>query len=109
MALGKGLLLALVWDLNERVLTLLGKDLAIVVYESKEKTEEKGLETLELSNGGKSARFNLKATVIYRSFTNTTFKKCLWVFSTPGVVPGSLRSELVLYQWAVKVLSTQSQ
>ena len=54
MALGKGLLLALVRDLNERALTLMEKDLDIVVHEGKEKTEETGLET-ELSNRGKSA------------------------------------------------------
>ena len=53
--LGKGLSLALVRDLNERALTLLEKDLDIVVHESKEKTEETGLETVELSNEGKSA------------------------------------------------------
>ena len=52
---GKGLSLTLVRDLNERALTLLEKDLDIVVHESKEKTEETGLETVELSNGGKSA------------------------------------------------------
>ena len=54
VALGKGLLLALVRDLNERALTLMEKDLDIVVHEGKEKTEETGLET-ELSNRGKSA------------------------------------------------------
>ena len=42
MALGKGLSLTLVRDLNERALTLLEKDLDIVVHESKEKTEETG-------------------------------------------------------------------
>ena len=42
-------------ELNERALTLLEKDLDIVVHESKEKTEETGLETVELSNEGKSA------------------------------------------------------
>ena len=52
MALGKDLLLALVKDLNERVLTLLEKDLDAVVHESEEETEETGLETVELSNGG---------------------------------------------------------
>ena len=55
VALGKGLSLALVRDLNERALTLLEKYLDIAVYESKEKTEETGLETVELSNEGKSA------------------------------------------------------
>ena len=50
VALGKGLSLALVRDVNERALTLLEKDLDIVVHESKEKTEETGLETVELSN-----------------------------------------------------------
>ena len=64
VALGKGLSLALVRDLNERALTLLEKDLDIVVHESKEKTEETGLETVELSNEGKSAWFNLKDTAI---------------------------------------------
>ena len=55
MALGKGLLLALVKDLNEIALILLKKDLDAVVHESKEETEEAGLETVELSDGGKSA------------------------------------------------------
>ena len=55
MALGKGLSLALVRDLNERTSTLLEKDLGIVVHESKAKTEETGLETVELNNEGKSA------------------------------------------------------
>ena len=55
LALGKGLLRALVRNLNERALNLWEKDLDIVVHESKEKTEETGLETVELSNGGKSA------------------------------------------------------
>ena len=55
MALGKGLLLALVGDLNERALTLLEKDIDIVAHESKGNTEEIGLETVELSNGGKLA------------------------------------------------------
>ena len=53
--LGKGLSLALIRNLNERALTLLEKDLDIVVHESKEKTEETGLETVELSNEEKSA------------------------------------------------------
>ena len=39
--LGKGLSLALVRDLNERALTLLEKDLDIVVHESKEKTRNR--------------------------------------------------------------------
>ena len=64
VALGKGLLLALVRDLNERALTLMEKDLDIVVHEGKEKTEETGLETVELSNRGKSAWFNLRDTAI---------------------------------------------
>ena len=64
VALGKGLLLALVRDLNDRALTLLEKDLGIVLHESKEKTEETGLETVELSNGGKSLWFNVKDTAI---------------------------------------------
>ena len=55
LALGKGLSLALVRDLNERTSTLLEKDLDIVVHESEEKTEETGLETVELNNEGKSA------------------------------------------------------
>ena len=55
VALGIGLSLALVRDLNERALTLLEKELVMVVHESKEKTEETGLETVELSNEGKSA------------------------------------------------------
>ena len=38
VALGKGLLLALVRDLNEIALTLLGKDLDTFVNESKEET-----------------------------------------------------------------------
>ena len=64
VALGKGLLLALVGDLNERALTLLEKDIDIVAPESKGKTEETGLETVELSNGGKLAWFNLTDTAI---------------------------------------------
>ena len=64
VALGKGLLLALVGDLNERALTLLEKDIDIVAHESKGKTEETGLETVELSNGGKLAWFNLTDTAI---------------------------------------------
>ena len=64
LALGKGLLLALVRDLNEIALTLLEKDLDAVVHESEEETEETGLETVELSNVGKSAWFNLKDTAI---------------------------------------------
>ena len=55
VALGKGLSVALVRDLNERALTFLEKDLDIIVHESKEKTEETGLETVGLSNKGKSA------------------------------------------------------
>ena len=55
LALGKGLSLALVRDLNERTSTLLEKDLDIVVHESEEKTKETGLETVELNNEGKSA------------------------------------------------------
>ena len=55
MALGKALLLALVRDLNEIVLTLLEKDLDAVVHESESETKETGLETVELRNGGKSA------------------------------------------------------
>ena len=53
VALEKGLLIALVRDLNEIALTLLEKDLG--VHESEEETKETGLETAELSNGGKSA------------------------------------------------------
>ena len=55
VAIGKGLLLALGRDLNEIALTLLEKDLDAVVKGSKEETEETGLETVELCNGGKSA------------------------------------------------------
>ena len=61
---GKGLLLALVRDLNEIELTLLEKDLDAVVHESEEETKETGLKTVELSNGRKSAWFNLKETAI---------------------------------------------
>ena len=64
VALGKGLLLAFVRDLNERALTLLEKDLGLVAHESKEETKETGLETVELSNREKSAWFNLKDTTI---------------------------------------------
>ena len=55
LALGKGLLLDLVRDLNEIDLTLLEKDLDAVVHESESETKETGLETVELRNGGKSA------------------------------------------------------
>ena len=66
MALGKGILLALVRDLkNEIAVTLLEKDLDAVVHESEEETEETGSETVELNNGGKSAWFNLKDTAIW--------------------------------------------
>ena len=41
-------------DLNERALILLEKDLDGVVHEREEETEEAGLDTAELSNGGKS-------------------------------------------------------
>ena len=54
MALGKGFLLTLVSDLNEIALTLLEKNRDAVVLESKEETKETGLETAELSCGGKS-------------------------------------------------------
>ena len=64
VALGKGLLLALVSDLNEIALTLLEKNLDAVVHESIEKTKETGLKTAELSNGGKSDWFNLKDTYL---------------------------------------------
>ena len=64
MALGKALLLALVRDLNEIVLTLLEKDLDAVVHESESETKETVLETVELRNGGNSAWFNLKDTAI---------------------------------------------
>ena len=64
VALRKGLLLFLVRDLNEIALTLLEKDLDAVAHESEEETEETGLETVELSNVGKSAWFNLKDTAI---------------------------------------------
>ena len=52
VAQGKDFLLALLRDLNERALTLLEKYLDAVVHESEEETEETGLETVELSNGG---------------------------------------------------------
>ena len=55
VALGKGLLLVLVRDLNEIALNLLEKDLDTVVNESEEETKETGLEAVDLSNGGKSA------------------------------------------------------
>ena len=42
MALGKGLLLALVRDLNEIALTFLKKDLDAEVHESEEEPEETG-------------------------------------------------------------------
>ena len=64
LALGKGLLLDLIRDLNEIDLTLLEKDLDAVVHESESETKETGLETVELRNGGKSAWFNLKYTAI---------------------------------------------
>ena len=54
VALRKHLLVALVRDLNERVLTLLVKDLEAVLHKSEEETEGTDFETLELSNGGKS-------------------------------------------------------
>ena len=41
VALGKGFLLALVGDLNERALTLLEKDLDVVVHKSKEETKNR--------------------------------------------------------------------
>ena len=44
VALGKGLLIALVRDLNEIALTLFKKDLDAVVDKSKKGTEEAGLE-----------------------------------------------------------------
>ena len=100
VALGNGLPLALVRDLNERALTLLKKDLDIVVHESKEKTEETGLETVELSNEGKSAWFNLKDTAILLVIHLHKIKGVFMVGFTPGVVPESLRSEVVLYQCA---------
>ena len=53
VALGKGFLLTLVSDLNEIALTLL-ENRDAVVLESKEETKETGLETAELSCGGKS-------------------------------------------------------
>ena len=60
VALGKGFLLTLVSDLNEMALTFLEKNRDAVVLESKEETKETGLETAELSCGGKSDWFNLK-------------------------------------------------
>ena len=65
VSLGKGFLLALVRDLNERPPILLGKELDAVVHESKEETEETGLETVEWSNWGKSMWFNLKDAAIF--------------------------------------------
>ena len=44
VALWKGLLLALVTDLNDKTLTLLEKDFDAVVHESEEETEEKQAE-----------------------------------------------------------------
>ena len=41
VALGKGLLLAIVRDLNERVLTLLEKDLHVIGHESKVETRNR--------------------------------------------------------------------
>ena len=41
VALGKGLLLAIVTDINERVLTLLEKDLHVVGHESKVETRNR--------------------------------------------------------------------
>ena len=64
LALVKSLLLALVRDLNEIALTLFKKHFAAVVNEREEETEKTGIETVELSNGGKSARFNLKDTSV---------------------------------------------
>ena len=54
MALGNDLLQSFVRYLNERALTLLEKDLDAVIHEREKGTEETGLETVELSNGGKS-------------------------------------------------------
>ena len=64
MALGNDLLQSFVRYLNERALTLLEKDLDAVIHESEKGTEETGLETVELSNGGKSVWFNLMSTSI---------------------------------------------
>ena len=55
VVLRKHLLLALVRDVNERVLTLLVKDLETILHKSEEETEGTDFETLELSNGEKSA------------------------------------------------------
>ena len=49
MVLGKGLLIALVRDLNEIALTLFEKDLDAVVDESEKETEETGLDTIKLA------------------------------------------------------------
>ena len=64
MPLGKGLLLALVWDLNEIALTWFEKDLGAVVHKSEDEAEETGFETVESSNEGESGWFNLKDTDI---------------------------------------------
>ena len=45
-------------------LSLLEKDLDAIVHELEEETEETDLETAKLSNGEKSAWFNLKVTPI---------------------------------------------
>ena len=52
VALGKGSLIALVRDFNEIAVTLLEKDLDAVVNDREEETEETGLKTVELNNGG---------------------------------------------------------
>ena len=65
LALGKYLSLASVKYLNERALTSIERDLDTVAHEE---IEETGSETAELSNGGKSAWFNLKGTAILYVF-----------------------------------------
>ena len=46
------------------------KDLNAVVHDSKEETEEIGLETVEVSNGWKPVWFNLKVSAILYVFKN---------------------------------------
>ena len=46
------------------------KDLDAVVHGSEAEAEETGLETVELSNGGKLPLFNLKDTAILKVFIN---------------------------------------
>ena len=59
MALGKGLLAALGRYLSKRALTLSEKDLDAVVYANEVEAEETGLQTVKLTNWGKSVLLNL--------------------------------------------------